>query len=53
MELKLINIESMAAAAKLLIEPYGIETVMTFSTKEGNIILLIEPYGIETCHKLL
>ena len=48
MELKQRKTSCASVRAKLLIEPYGIETGVLWLYQSRPLILLIEPYGIET-----
>ena len=51
MELKLENVDDADTLFRLLIVPYGIETLFKQSSS-SNVMLLIVPYGIETIMKM-
>ena len=48
MELKLRAVDSREERERLLIVPYGIETLMLHDVHQRRAALLIVPYGIET-----
>ena len=49
MELKLVFFHLCHTDLRLLIVPYGIETIQLADSTGSRYFLLIVPYGIETC----